>query len=458
MTTAALKPWITVALVALLAGWALARHLLGGHDMVLPLVVVVVTIALWATRVLPEYLVAFIFFVLCALGTIAPPSVFLSGFTGPAVWLVVSGAVIGVALRHTGLSDRLGAMLAGLVKGSYPLVLARVAAFGTGLAFVMPSGMGRIFLLAPLLDSLAVRAGLAPGSRARAGIMLAGIFGTFFPAMAILPANVPNNVLAGLLETTGIGVPSFSRYLLLHFPVLGLGKLALIVALLSIGFRDVAPLPGGERTALPPLSAVEKRLVALLIGTIGLWLTDGWHGIPAAWVGMLGAIVCLWPGSGLMPQQPLKAVGFETIVYVAGVVGLGAIVDHTGIGAMLAQAIPAVVGPAGASPLMAVLVLAGVAFAIGPFVTAVGVPAILTPIAPMLAAATGLPVEAVVMSQVIGFSTVLLPYQAPPLAVAVQAGVIPGREGALYCFVLAVLTVVLIWPLDIVWWRLLGWL
>ena len=47
-----------------------------------------------------------------------------------------------------------------------------------------------------------------------------------------------------------------------------------------------------------------------------------------------------------------------------------------------------------------------------------GVPAVWTPLAEELANSTGFSVEAVLMTQVIGFSTVLFPYQVGPLIVA----------------------------------------
>lgn len=146
---------------------------------------------------------------------------------------MISGAVIGAALRHTGLAQRSARLLAGRQGVSFPLFLGRVALFGTGLLFLMPSAMGRVLLLIPMLEAVITQAGLEPTDRRATGIMLAGLFGTFFPAMAVLPANVPNNVLIGLLETTGIGAPSLTSYLLLHFPVLGLVKLMLIVGLLG---------------------------------------------------------------------------------------------------------------------------------------------------------------------------------------------------------------------------------
>ena len=452
--------WIAPLALALLAGAVLAGRT-GHGELLAPALVVAGAMVLWATRALPEHLVAFLFFTACAIGTIAPMPVVLSGFTGPAVWLTISGAVIGAALRHTGLADRLAALLARVARGRFPVVLAKVAVFSAGLMFLMPSAMGRVLLLLPLLESLANRLGFAAGSRARTGLMLAGVFGTFVPAMAVLPANVPNNVLAGMMESTGIGVPSFSEYLILHFPVLGLGKLALIIAILAVMHRDLPPVgtpeaePQAEEPA-GPLTRPERLLAVLLLLTIGFWFTDVWHGISPAWIGMAATIFCLWPGAQLMPAQSLRAVGLEPVFYVAGVIGIGSVVNHTGLGRALGEAITALVPGPQTWPGFTVLAISGLATAIGLILTVIAIPAILTPLSAGLSAATGLPVMDIAMAQVIGFSTIFLPYQAPPLAVSIQMGSLPAKAAAKFAFTLATLSVVLLWPLVIGWWWLLG--
>jgi len=450
--------WIAPVAVAVLAGAVLAGRT-GHGDLLAPALVVTGAMVLWATRALPEHIVAFLFFTACAIGTIAPMSVVLSGFVGPAVWLTISGAVIGAALRHTGLADRLAALLARMARGRFPTVLAKVALFSAGLMFLMPSAMGRVLLLLPLLEALATRLGFPAGSRARTGLMLAGVFGTFVPAMAVLPANVPNNVLAGMMESTGIRVPSFSEYLILHFPVLGIGKLALIIAILAVMHRDLPPVGAAEPDAAPsatPMTGPERHLTLLLLLTIGLWFTDVWHGISPAWIGMAAAIVCLWPGTQLMPPQSLRAVGLEPVFYVAGVIGIGSVVDHTALGRALGHVITGLVPGPQTWPGFTVLALSAIATVIGLILTVIAIPAILTPLSADLSTATGLPVMDTAMAQVIGFSTIFLPYQAPPLAVSIQMGSLPAKAAAKFAFTLATLSVVLLWPLVIGWWWLLG--
>ena len=75
--------------------------------MALSALVTLVVIALWASARLPEYLVALLFFAAVMVLQLAPAAVTFSGFASSAFWLVLSGFVLGTAIRSTGLADRL---------------------------------------------------------------------------------------------------------------------------------------------------------------------------------------------------------------------------------------------------------------------------------------------------------------------------------------------------------------
>jgi len=70
--------------------------------------------------------------------------------------------------------------------------------------------------------------------------------------------------------------------------------------------------------------------------------------------------------------------------------------------------------------------------------------------------ASGLSLPAVLMTQLIGFSTVLFPYQVGPLIVPMQLS--GERLGNLLKITLhlALLTFVLLLPLDYLWWQQVG--
>jgi len=67
--------------------------------------IVMVTLALWATGTLPEYLTGLLFFLAALLLHIAEPADIFAGFASAAFWLIFSGMVIGMAIRSTGLGQ-----------------------------------------------------------------------------------------------------------------------------------------------------------------------------------------------------------------------------------------------------------------------------------------------------------------------------------------------------------------
>jgi hypothetical protein len=59
-----------------------------------------VTIVLWATRLLPEYLTSLLFLSTVMIFDAAPVNVVFSGFQSEAFWLLLSGFVLGARPRN----------------------------------------------------------------------------------------------------------------------------------------------------------------------------------------------------------------------------------------------------------------------------------------------------------------------------------------------------------------------
>jgi len=456
-----LRPRQAVSLAAIVVAgvFLLAETAAGGSSLGKAAIVVVLAIGLWTTGWLPEWLTALVFFSLCMMGKVAPAADVFAGFSSSATWLVLAGAVIGLAIQHTGLGDRLASRLTPFIGRSFPKAVVAVSLFGLALTFAMPSAMGRVMLVLPILTALADQLGYPFGSKGRRGVILAGVFGTYLPAFAVLPANIPNTVFIGTVEAALGTPPNYGQYFLLHFPVLGLCKALILLPLLIRLYRDTPRLPEGDATRpATKASPGEIHLGIVLLIAVGLWATDGWHGIPAAWVGMLVAVWCLFPGSGLMGEKPFSALKFEPIVYVAGIVSMGVIADRSGLGRQVASWALSFLPLAPNAPGQTFGILSGLSTLVGLVVTLPGVPPVMTSLLPPLAGATHWPPLAVAMTQVLGFSTVILPYQAPPLVVAIQSGGLEARDVVRLCLITAAITVVALWPLDFLWWRLLGWI
>jgi anion transporter len=412
-------------------------------------------IGLWATGALPESLTALLFFVVAMLFGIAPGKVVFTGFMSSAFWLIFAGLVFGAAIKSTGLGDRVAHLVGRALGHSYRKALLGVFVMGIGLAFVMPSSLGRIVLLVPLLTALAKHLGYETGSKGWNGLVLGGIMSTFLCAFSILPSNIPNMVLAGAVETQ-LGITlGYGDYLLSNFPVLGLARLTALYVVLLLIYRGDEPTKMEEP---PPgvLSVSERRLALVLVTAILFWITDGLHHISPAWIGLAAAIVCLLPQANILPPRSLSTVNFEPVIYVAGVIGMGAVIEYAGVGKQVGNLLIGALPLGLDQPFWNFMCLAGLALGVGMATTLPGVPAVLTPFANQLAGATGLPVTGILLTQVAGFSTLVLPYQAPPVMTGLQLSQARYWDFARLCLIMAAIGAIVLWPLDFLWLSLIG--
>ena len=316
--------------------------------------------------------------------------------------------------------------------------------------------MGRIALLMPIVAAMAARAGINEGTRAWYGLALAVGFGTFQLSATILPANVPNLVMSVAAEGSwGIHL-NYLPYLLLHTPVLGILKGLILIGLICWLFPGQPHAPKAFAPS-EPMSRDEKRLGWLLAVVLTMWVTESLHGVAPAWTGLVAACITLLPRIGFINGEEFSAgVNIRTCIYVAGILGLAITVTQTGIGAAVGEALLHVMPLDVQKPFTSFLALTGITTALNFIMTANGVPALFTTLAQSFSDATGFPLLSVIMIQVLGYSTPLLPYQASPIVVAMGLGKVPAKAGMMLCLALAVATWLVLLPLDYVWFSVLG--
>ena len=453
----AIRRLSTAAVLGVAAALALWPGLVGlDRDLGLAAALTVFTIGFWALGALPEHLTAVGFFVAAMLLDVAPAGTIFSGFAAQAFWLVFAGLVLALAVTTSGLAQRLATLPLDWVAQSYLRTIGAMVVLGTAVAFLLPSTMGRVVLLVPIVLALADRLGFEAGRPGRTGMALAFVLSTYLLPVAILPANVPNMVLAGAAETIFGLSPRYGPYLLLHFPVLAAAKGVILIWLIHRLFPDT-PTPPSEHAGATPLTPEARRLSVILALTLALWATDTVHGIAPAWIGLAAAFACLVPAARLTPADSLAGkLNFGPLLYVAGVLGIAALVSSTRLGEIVSVAMLSVLPVSPGADWANYLSLVGVATVLGGIATMPGIPAVLTPIAADLTAATGWTLDAVIMTQVVGFSTVFLPYQVPPIVVGLALARTRTRDAVRAMLWLAVISLGLLVPINYIWWRALG--
>jgi len=419
---------------------------------------IVFTLGFWATAALPEYMTALIFLLIAAVSKIASPSIIFSGFHSGAFWLVLGGLIIGLAVKDTGLGDRLARLLLSFVSGSYVTATSAIVLLAMVFAFVMPSTMGRVLLMIPIVSAMAARLGFSQDSRGRTGMILAATLACFAPSCAVLPANVPNMVLAGASESLFNIKFAYSHYLKLHYLVIGIGKGLAIVALATFLFGErVSHAPSEQLKPLAPMSRHELKLIIILMFALLLWVTDSLHGIPPAWVALAAGLACILPFSGVMPESIFnEKINFGVLIFVAGVLGVGAVVADTGLADVIGRKLIDLIGFTPGHDTYNFFSLVLLFTGIGPLTTAAGLPAMMAPLSPDIASVCAFPLRTVLMTQVIGWSNILFPFQVPPVIIGIKMGGVKPSDGIKFTVALAAVSLIILMPINYLWWDFLG--
>ena len=425
----------------------------------------VFALGLFAGGVFPEHVSAVLYFLIAMLFAVAPASVVFSGFHSTALWLVFGGLIISVAVSETGLGARLANSIAARLRASYLMIVVGMGAMGMLTTFLIPSGMGRVVVFSPLVMAIADRFGFVVGTRGRTGVLLAFVFCAIFPGFTILPANVPNVVLMGGIEAQYGMYLSYAEYMMLHFPVLGFLKAVIIVALVWLIYREspreqATGADGGEVSQnMKPIGPAEWRLAAIMCGALLLWMFDFLHHVSPGWIALGAAFLCLLPRLGVLAPGDFAAkINFTPLFTTAGILGIAGLIAYSGVGEYLGQAMLDAAGLTQGEQGKTLTSLVMTSVGVGLASTVVGIPAVMTPLAAGVSEATGMSLDVVLMTQAVAYSTVILPYQLPPLLVGAQVTGLGLAVASRFCLLLATITMVVLLPLDYLWWSLLGYL
>jgi anion transporter len=420
-------------------------------------VISIATVVLWATGALPEDQTALAFFISASVLGLVGSDVVFSGFATAALWLVFGGLVIGAAVRKTGLDRVIAAPIIATAGGSYGRAVTSVVLLSLVLSVLVPSNMTRMMLIVPVIVALAEGLGLSAG-RGRTGLVTAAVLANYYFGTGLLPANVPNMALAGNLEKTLHIHLHFASYFGTYFPVLGLLKSVLAGILIWLAFHAPVSQRLARVSLAPEAGDWRRRLTAaVLVIALLFWVTDFIHGISPAWVALVVAFVFMFPGIDIVPLDQLgQLVSVRPLLYVGGMLGLGGFIAASGLGTAAAHELAAWVGLSSDGTIREAILLTGISATLGLLATHGGMGALMPSLAQDLATASGLSLDAVIGTIVVGYSIFLLPYQVPPSVVGYQMAEIPHRTAVLATLWIGAVTAAITVPLQFLWWRLIG--
>ncbi|MFB6093114.1 MAG: SLC13 family permease [Haloquadratum sp.] len=379
----------------------------------------------------------------------------LSGFSSPATWLIAFGLVMGEATRRSGLAEWAGRWVIQRVtsdpatdpRRTYRRLLFGLSTAGLLLVFVIPVGIVRVLVLAPVVLEVGDR---FDAERVRLGLFFGPILVTYLGTFGVLTGGSPNIIVLGILESVaGVSV-SWSRWFVLLFPVMGLGRLLVTVGVVYVLYRPPAGLEMSRDSGeVRSMAAAERRMFAFLLAGVAVWVTDAIHGLHPVYGALLVAVLAFLPRVGIADfEETVGDVDFSILFFVAAVLAIGEGLTRTDVAGTLARGLLRVVPPE-ASPLavLAVVFLSTVALMI--VMGGLAAVSVATPVVIALAGDLGLPVVPLALAEVVALGVPFVPYQSAVLVVILAYEIVDTRELIRVAAAVAIATALLLVPVQL---------
>ncbi|MGH7843645.1 MAG: SLC13 family permease [Candidatus Binatia bacterium] len=298
---------------------------------------------------------------------VVKPAVAFSGFASTTPWFLFGALLMGEAASRTGLSKRFGYLVMQRVGVSYSQLILGVVTLAFLLNFLIPSGMARLTVVAPIVIGIVSAFGLGAGSNVGKGLFLILTYTcALFDRMILSGAA---SILArGIIEDqTGIEI-LWSEWLLAFLPA---AVVTIAVSWWMIQWLfppERNELPDGKgyleisRRALGSWSGEEKRALAWLLLAIGLWSKDSIHHISPAVITVGIGLLLVFPRMGVLEGKALKQINFLTIIFSAGALSMANVLAHTGAVKSLTSVLAGWIEPLLTGPVFSAFLLYWAAF------------------------------------------------------------------------------------------------
>ena len=420
------------------------------------LAIVGLAVSLWITQVIPLAITGLLAVVLLELlGGVEDVEAALSGFASPVAYFLIGILALGLAVRSSGLAERVAGMFIAQARGRSRLLFVQMLASFPFVTFLLPSATTRNAILIHVYEQVLERWNVPRGAPLAKAVMLG--LGSL-------------NRLASTALLTGGRVPLFAAALLggfewfRWFVLLTVPFYTLLVvggAFLYFHFRHA--FRDGPTRALAiekkPWSVPEVKvtMVAVLVGT--LWFTDSLHGLSPTVPALIALVLVLAPGTGVLGWSEFERdLGWSNFFILATSLSLANALIDSGVSAWFADGILAAVAPFDDVPIALVLVfmVAGIAVRLAvPNVE--GYLALTIPVAVSLAGELGLnPIVCGLAVMIAGDAPFFYPAQSASGIVVYTRGHVTGGEIFRFGLLMSLASLGIVLLIALPYWALVG--
>ncbi|KAB4588786.1 SLC13/DASS family transporter [Bacteroides thetaiotaomicron] len=412
------------------------------------LIVLAIVALLFITELIPLAITAMSGAIACGLLGFIPAKQVFSGLSNSTVVLFAGMFVVGAAMFHTGLAQKIGISIVRFSGTSENSLMFGIMIVGAGLSSVL-SNTGTAACLMPVVLGICAAAKIPASRQLMPLAYAAGVGG-----IITLVGTPPNIIVSGALKSFGYEPFSFFEFAWIGIPLT-------VVAIAYMMFIGKYLLPKAELDADQEIEQEieatvhdsKKQIISgLILAVVVIVMALDLKSISLEMAAIIGALVCVLTGC-LTEKQAYASIDWVTIFLFAGMMPVSTAMDKTGAGKLIAEWTVGLMGGS-PSPLIVTAVLFILSCGLTQFMSNTASAALLCPIGVAIAKQLGADPKAVLMAIAVAASCAFAtPVGTPPCTLVLGPGgykfmdyVKVGVPLVVLCFIVSIIVIPMVWP------------
>mgnify|MGYP000822615615 FL=1 len=412
------------------------------------LIVLAIVALLFITELIPLAITAMSGAIACGLLGFIPAKQVFSGLSDSTVVLFAGMFVVGAAMFHTGLAQKIGISIVRFSGTSENSLMFGIMIVGAGLSSVL-SNTGTAACLMPVVLGICAAAKIPASRQLMPLAYAAGVGG-----IITLVGTPPNIIVSGALTSFGYEPFSFFEFAWIGIPLT-------VVAIAYMMFIGKYLLPKAELDANQEIEQEieatvhdsKKQIISgLILAVVIVVMALDIKFISLEMAAIIGALVCVLTGC-LTEKQAYASIDWVTIFLFAGMMPVSAAMDTTGAGALIADWTVGLMGGS-PSPLVVTAILFILSCGLTQFMSNTASAALLCPIGIAIAKQLGADPKAVLMAIAVAASCAFAtPVGTPPNTLVLGPGgykfmdyVKCGTGLVIVAFIVSLVVIPVVWP------------
>ena len=412
------------------------------------LIVLAIVALLFITELIPLAITAMSGAIACGLLGFIPAKQVFSGLSDSTVVLFAGMFVVGAAMFHTGLAQKIGISIVRFSGTSENSLMFGIMIVGAGLSSVL-SNTGTAACLMPVVLGICAAAKIPASRQLMPLAYAAGVGG-----IITLVGTPPNIIVSGALTSFGYEPFSFFEFAWIGIPLT-------VVAIAYMMFIGKYLLPKAELDADQEIEQEieatvhdsKKQIISgLILAVVVIVMALDLKSISLEMAAIIGALVCVLTGC-LTEKQAYASIDWVTIFLFAGMMPVSTAMDKTGAGKMIAEWTVSLMGGS-PSPLVVTAILFILSCGLTQFMSNTASAALLCPIGVAISKQLGADPKAVLMAIAVAASCAFAsPVGTPPNTLVLGPGgykfmdyVKAGTGLVIVSFIVSLIVIPIVWP------------